>query len=40
MALFEEIKTLKADGLSVDEIASKLSSPAPYWLVKVIYNLV
>jgi len=40
MALLEEIKSLKADGYTVDEIVSKLSSPAPYWLVKVLYSMV
>jgi len=40
MTLLEEIRFLKTDGNTVDEIVSKLSSPAPYWLVKVLYNLV
>ena len=39
MALMNEIKSLKEQGYTLDEVYQQLVTGAPYWLVKVLYSL-
>jgi len=39
MALIDDVRSMKADGYSLEQVYESLKEKAPFWLIRVLYSL-